>query len=138
MKKYMWDIFLRPKGKSILNSMCIDKIKHVADGSVKKYKAIFVARGFSQVEGIHYEEKFSPLDRYTSICIIISLAISMGWRLHQMDVKTTFLNGEIEEEFYIEKSNGFEIHEKTSHVYRLERALYGLKHEPRAWYDKIR
>jgi hypothetical protein len=55
-----------------------------------------------------------------------------------MDVKTTFLNGEIEEEFYIEKSNGFEIHEKTSYVYRLERALHGLKHEPRAWYDKIR
>jgi hypothetical protein len=58
-----------------------------------------VARGFSQVEGIHYEEKFFPLDRYTSICMIIYLAISMGWRLHQMDVKTTFLNGEIGEEF---------------------------------------
>jgi hypothetical protein len=55
-----------------------------------------------------------------------------------MDVKTTFLNGEIEEEFYIEKSDGFVIHEKASHVYRLEKALYGLKHAPRAWYDKIR
>ena len=54
-----------------------------------------------------------------------------------MDVKTTFLNGEIEEEFYIEKSNGFEIHDKASHVYMLEKALYGIKHEPRAWYDKI-
>jgi hypothetical protein len=58
-----------------------------------------VARGFSQVEGIHYEENFSPLDRYTSICMIISLAISMGWRLHEMDVKTNFFNGEIDEEF---------------------------------------
>jgi hypothetical protein len=67
MKNYMWDIVLRPKGKSIVNSKCIYKIKHVADGSVEKYKEIFVARGFSQVEGIYYEEKFSPLDRYTSI-----------------------------------------------------------------------
>jgi hypothetical protein len=99
MKKYMSDIVLRLKGKSIVNSKCIYKIKIVADGSVEKYKEIFVARGFSQVEGIHYEDKFSPLDRYTSICMIISLAISIGWRLHQMDVKTTFVNGEIEEEF---------------------------------------
>jgi hypothetical protein len=86
-----------------VNSKCIYNIKHVVDGCVKKYKEIFMARGFSRVEGIHYEEKFSPLDQYTSTCMIISLFISMGWRLHKMDVKTTFLNGEIEEEFYIEK-----------------------------------
>ena len=62
MKKYMWDIVLRAKGNYIVNSKCIYKIKLVADGSVQKYKAIFVARGFSQVEGMHYEEKFFPLD----------------------------------------------------------------------------
>jgi hypothetical protein len=78
------------------------KIKHATDGSVEKYKARFVARGFSQVEGIDYEETFAPIARYTSICTIIALATSMGWRLHQMEVKTTFLNGEIEEEVYIE------------------------------------
>jgi hypothetical protein len=71
LKNYMWDIVSRPKGKSIVTSKCIYKIKHVADGSVEKYKAIFVARGFSQVEGIYYEEKFSRLDRYTSIRMII-------------------------------------------------------------------
>jgi hypothetical protein len=74
----------------IVTSKCIYKIKHVVDGSVEKYKAIFVARGFSQVEGIYYEEKFSPLHLYTSIRMIIYLATSMGWRLHHMDVKTTF------------------------------------------------
>jgi hypothetical protein len=67
------------------------------------------------------------LCHYTSICTIISLAASMGWRLHQMDVKTTFLNGEIEEEFYIEQPYGFVIHEHKSHVCRLKKALYGLK-----------
>jgi hypothetical protein len=68
------------------------------------------------VEGIDYEETFAHVARYTSICMIISLAASMGWRLHQMDVKTTFLNGEIEEPVYIEHPDQFVIHEKESHV----------------------
>jgi hypothetical protein len=89
------------------------------------------------VEGIDYEETFAPVARYTSIQMIISLAVSMGWRLHQMDVKTTFLNGEIEEEVYIEQPDGFVIHEKESHVCRLKKALYGLKQAPRAWYARI-
>jgi hypothetical protein len=69
--------------------------------------------------------------------MIIALVLSMGWRLHQMDVKTPFLNGEIEEEVYIEQSNGFVIHGKESHVCRLKRALYGLKQAPRTWYARI-
>jgi hypothetical protein len=137
MKNDVWDIVPRPKGKSVVTSKWIYKIKHAADGSVEKYKARFVARGFSQVEGIDYEETFAPVARYTSIRTIIALATSMGWRLHQMDVKTTFLNGEIEEEVYIEQPDGFVTHEKESHVCRLKKALYGLKQAPRAWYEKI-
>jgi hypothetical protein len=121
----------------VVTSKWIYKIKHTADGSIEKHKVRFVARGFSQVEGIDYEETFSPVARYTSIRMIISLAASMGWRLHQMDVKTTFLNGEIEEEVYIKQPDGFVIHEKESHVYRLKKALYGLKQAPRAWYARI-
>ena len=74
------------------------KIKYAADGSIDKYKARFVARGFSQKEGVDYEETSAPISCYTSIRTIIALASATGWRLHQMDVKTTFLNGEIEEE----------------------------------------
>jgi hypothetical protein len=137
MKNDVWDIVLRPKGKSIVTSKWIYKIKHIAYGSIKKHKEIFVARGFSQVEGIYYEETFTLVSRYTSIRMIISLAASMGWRLHQMDVNTTFLNGEIEEEVYIEQPYVFVIHEKESHVYRLKKAMYGLKQAPRAWYVRI-
>ena len=90
----------------------------------------FVARGFSQMEGIYYEETFAPIARYTSIWMIISPATSMGQRVHQMDEKTTFLNGEIEEEVYIEQPDGFVIHEKESHVCRLKMALYGIKKPP--------
>jgi hypothetical protein len=79
------------------------------------------------VEGIDYEETFAPVSHYISIRMIISLAASMGYKLHQMDVKTTFLNGEIEEEVYIEQPDGFVIHEHKSHVCRLRKALYGLK-----------
>jgi hypothetical protein len=68
--------------------------------------------------------------KYTSICKIIDFAVSMGWRLHRMDVKTAFLNGEIEEEVYIEQPDGFVTHEKESHVYKLKKALYGLKQAP--------
>ena len=81
-----------PKDKSVVSSKWIYKIKHAADRSVEKLKAIFVARGFTQKEGIEYEDTFSPLARYTSIRASISLVSVLGWKLHQMDVKTTFLN----------------------------------------------
>jgi hypothetical protein len=103
LKNDVWDIVLRPEGKSVVISKCVYKIKHAADGSVEKYKVRFVARGFSHVEGIDYEETFAPVARYTSIRTIIALVVSMGWKLHQMDVKTTFLTAEIEEEVYIKQ-----------------------------------
>jgi hypothetical protein len=112
MKNDVWDIIPRSEGKSIVTSKWIYKIKHATDGSIEKYKARFVARGFSQVEGIDYEETFAPVARYTSIRTIIALDASMGWKLHQKDVKTSFLNGEIEEEFYIEQPEGFVIHDR--------------------------
>ena len=91
-----------------MGSRWIYKVKHAADGSVEKYKIRFVAKGFSQKEGIDYEETFAPIARYSSIQIIISLVVEMGWRVHQMDVKTAFLNGVIEEEVYIEQPEGFD------------------------------
>jgi hypothetical protein len=134
MKNDVWEIVPRPEGKSVVTSKWVYKIKHAVDGSIDKYKARFVARGFSQQEGEDYDETFAPVARYTSIRAIISLATSMGWSLHQMDVKTTFLNGVIEEEVYIEQPQGFEVHPRETHVCRLKKALYGLKQAPRAWY----
>jgi hypothetical protein len=127
----------RPEGKSVVTSRWIFKIKHAADGSIEKYKARFMARGFSQKEGVDYEETFAPVARYASIRAVISIASEMGWRIHQMDVKTAFLNGVIEEEVYIEQPQGFEVHGRESHVCRLKKALYGLKQAPHAWYSRI-
>ena len=97
-----WEIVPRPEGKSVVGSQWIYKVKQAADGSVEKYKAIFVAYGFSQIKEIDYEETFAPVARYSSMQTILSLSSQMGWHIHQMDVKTAFLNGVIEEEVYIE------------------------------------
>ena len=91
------DIAPRPERNSVITSICLYKIKHVADGSVETYKSRFVSCGISQKAGIDYEETFAPMAIYTTIRSIISLASVLGWNIHQMDVKTTFLNGEVEE-----------------------------------------
>ena len=103
----------------------------------KKYKARFVACGFSQKEGIDYEETFAPVAKYTSIKSIIYLAAVKKWKIHQMDVKTAFLNGVVEEEVYVEQPLGFETHDRESHVCKLKKALYGLEQALRTWYNRI-
>ena len=77
------------------------------------------------------------MDRYTIIRVVISLAFIRGWKIYQMDVKTSFLNGEVEEDIFIEQLEGFVIHGKESHVYKLKKALYGVKQAPLAWYERI-
>ena len=121
----------------MVSSKWIYKIKHAADGSIEKYKARFVARGFSQKEGIDTEETFGPVERYTSIRTIMPLTSMMKWNLQQMDVNTTFLNGVIEEEVYIEHPQGFEVEDRVTHVCKLKKDLYGLKKSARAWYGRI-
>ena len=86
----------------MITSKWIYKIKHATNGSIEKYKAIFVALDFYQKEGIDCEETFAPVARYTSIISVLSLAIVMKWKTNQMDVKTAFLNGVVEEEVYVE------------------------------------
>ena len=112
MKNNVWKLVPRINNKDVVSSKWIQKIKYVADESIEKHKARFVAHGFSQKEGIDYEETFAPVERYTSIRTIIALAAKMKWKLHQMDVKTTFLNGVIKEEVYIEQPQGFEFEDR--------------------------
>ena len=127
MKNDVWDIVPKPKNNSVVSLKWIYKIKHVADGSTEKYKSRFVPRGFSQKEGIDYEETFSPVERYISIKTIMALTSMMKWDPHQMDVKTNFPNGMIEEEVYIEQPQGFEVENRATHVCKLKKDLYGLK-----------
>eukprot|EP00253_Pinus_taeda_P010846 PITA_10846 len=101
MKNNVWEVVPRPADKSIVGSTWIFKVKHAVEGIIKKYKARFLAKGFSQVDGIDYEETFAPIARYSSIRSILTLVVQMGCKIHQMDVKLESLNGVIEEEVYI-------------------------------------
>ena len=121
----------------MVTSKWIYKVKHAANGSIDKYKARFVARVFSQLEGIDYEVTFAPTSRYTTIRSLVSLATSMVWNIHQMDVKNSFLNGTIDKEVYIEQPLGFKFKDRKAYVCRLKKALYGLKQAPRAWYARM-
>jgi hypothetical protein len=109
-------VVLRPVGKTVVTSRWLYKTKIVADSSIEKHKARFVARGFSQIEGVDYDETFTPIARYTSIRSIIAIAAEMGWSIHQMDVKISFFNGFIDEEVYIEQPQGFEVSERETHM----------------------
>ena len=83
MKNDVWEVVPRPEGKSVVTSRWLYKINHATDGSIEKFKARFMARGFSKVEEVDYEETFVPI-RYISIRSIISIAAEMGWKIHQM------------------------------------------------------
>jgi hypothetical protein len=137
LKNDVWAVVPRPRGKSVVTSKWLYKMKHTTNGNVEKFKARFVAHGFSQKEEIDYDEILAPVARYTSVRIIISLATVFGWKLHQMDVNTAFLNSEVEQEVYIEQPEGLMIHRKESHVCKLKKTLYGLKQAPRLWYGRI-
>ena len=137
MKNDVWDVVPRPKDKFVVTSKWLYKIKHGVDGSVENFKARFVARGFSQKEGIDYDEIFALVARYTTIRSIIALVASQGWNLHQMDVKTAFLHGSLKEEVYVEQPKGFEVLDRESHVCRCKKSLYGLRQAAKAWYERI-
>ena len=107
------------------------------DGSVEKYKARLVAKGYSQVEGINYGEIFSPIEKLTSIQLLLSLATTYGFEVEQMDVKTTFLHGDLKEEKYMSQLEHFIEKRKENLVWKLKKSLYGLKQSPRMWYQKF-
>ena len=101
-------------------------------------KARLVAQGYSQVEGIDFDETFAPVARLESIRILLAYASHHNFKLQQMDVKSAFLNGPLKELVYVKQPPGFEDLNFPNHVYKLNKALYGLKQAPRAWYEHLR
>jgi hypothetical protein len=103
------------------------KVKRKADGLLDKYKAPLFAKGYKQRYGIYYENTFSPVVKAATIRIILSIAVSHGWSLRQLDVKNAFLHGVLAEEVYMRQPRGYEDKKHPNYVYKLEKALYGLK-----------
>eukprot|EP00253_Pinus_taeda_P014148 PITA_14148 len=131
-----WDLVPLPKGQKLVRCKWVYKTKYGPDGKVYKHKVRLFAKGFSQVECIEYTETFSPVSKMNSIHLVLSLATSFKWEIHQMDVKSTFLHGDLHKEIYMEQPIGF-IQTDSSLVCQLKKSLYGLRQAPRAWYSKM-
>ena len=132
-----WILVPRPPGTNIVGSKWIFKTKFRPDGSVDKYKARLVARGFTRQYGIDYHDTFSPVVKPVTVHLVLSLAVSRGWCLRQIDVSNAFLHGFLSEEVYMQQPPGFEDSRYPRHVCKLQRAFYGLKQSPRAWYARL-
>ncbi|EON88790.1 Ribonuclease H, partial [Plesiomonas shigelloides 302-73] len=131
------NLFHSLSGEGRLELKWVYKIKRNAKGEVERNKARLVAKGYNQRQGIDYDEVFAPVARLETIRLIISLAAQNAWKIYQMDVKSAFLNGLLEEEVYIEQPPGFEEKGQEDKVLKLKKALYGLKQAPRAWNSRI-
>jgi histone deacetylase 1/2 len=127
VKNKTWRLVPPPKGKNIIGCKWVYKIKRKADGSVDRYKARLVAKGYKQQYGIDYEDTFSPMVKAATIQIILSVAITKGWSLRQLDVQNAFLHGVLEEEVYMHQPPGYIDRKHPGYVCRLGKALYGLK-----------
>ena len=136
-KNKTWELVPRPKGKNVIDTKWVFRNKLNEDGKVVRNKARLVCKGYAQVEGIDFEETFAPVARLEAIRMFLALAVYKGFKVYQMDVKSAFLNGNLEEEVYIEQPDGFILGDDPTMVFRLKKALYGLKQAPRAWYSRL-
>ena len=137
IKNETWYESELPKGKRAVSCKWIYTIKYLPDGTIDRKKTRLVARGFTQTYGEDYIDTFAPMAKLHMIRIILSIATNLGWGLWQMDVKNAFLQGELEDEVYMQPPPGLESLVKPGNVLRLKKAIYGLKQSPRAWYHKL-
>jgi hypothetical protein len=133
----VWTLVPRPAEQNIIGTKWIFKNKTYEHGTVVRNKARLVAQGYTQIEGVDFNETFASAARLESIRILLCIACHLGFKLYQMDVKSAFLNGVLQEEVYVEQPKGFQDPHHPDHVYKLKKALYGLKQAPRAWYEHL-
>lgn len=132
MRNKTWHLVHPPKGKNIIGCKWVYKIKRKSDGTIDRYKARLVAKGFKQRYGIDYEDTFSLVVKAATIRLIVSIAVSRGWSLRQLDVQNAFLHGVLEEQVHMHQPPGYADKLHQNYVCKLDKALYGLKQATRA------
>ena len=136
-RNQVWTLVERPN-TNVIGTKWVFRNKQDENGVVTRNKARLVAQGYTQVEGLDFEETFAPVARLEAIRMLLAFAAHHDFKLFQMDVKSAFLNGPIQELVYVEQPPGFEDPKFPNHVYKLQKALYGLKQAPRAWYECLK
>jgi len=131
----VYDVVLRPKGRKVVGSKWVLRIKRGPDGQVQKYKARIIAQGFTQVEGLDYNQTFALVVKLSTFCTILAIAIQQNLTIHQMDVKAAYLNGKLKEEIYMEAPPGLEI--PKGMVLWLNQAVYSTKQGGWVWYKDV-
>ncbi|KAL4282161.1 hypothetical protein GQ457_03G014660 [Hibiscus cannabinus] len=133
----VWTLVERPHDKSTIGTKWVFRNKLDESGNIVRNKARLVAQGYTQEEGIDFDETYAPVARMEAIRMLLAFACHHVFKNFQMDVKSAFLNGFINEEVYVEQPPGFEDPKFSNHVFKLSKALYGLKQAPRAWYESM-
>ena len=136
-KKKTWKLVPLPDGYKAVKNKWVYTTKKDTNQNISRHRARLVAKGFTQRRGIDYDEVFAPVAKYSTLRLILALATDEDLNLLQLDVKSAFLNGKLDEEIYMEQPEGFMIKDKKNFVYRLLKALYGLKQASRAWHRTI-
>lgn len=121
-----------PTGQKVIGLKWIFKLKKDASGKIVKHKARLIAKGYVQEHGVDFDEIFPPVTRLETVRLLLALLAKNGWEVHHLNVKTTFLNGELSEDVYVAQPEGFEKVGQKHMVYKLMKALYGLRQAPRA------
>lgn len=136
-KNKTWQLTDLPKGHKAIDLKWVFKVKTDQQGEVTKHKARVVVKGYVQRHGIDYDEVFAPVTRLEIVRLLLALAAKHEWEVHHLDVKSAFLNGVIHEEVYVSQPKGYVKKGSEHKVYKLLKALYGLRQAPRAWYSRL-